>query len=172
MSETASPKKFFVGWDEFQRHCKALAWRLIENPPPGGWKGIIAITRGGLIPAGIVARELDIRIIETIGMESYHDYSTQGKISILKHPAPELVGDGAGWIVIDDLVDSGQTIAALKPLYPAAHIAVVYAKPKGRPFADSFMTEVSQDTWIYFPWDVEPTFSQPVVTIVTGKTSG
>ena len=40
-------------------------------------------------------------------------------------------------------------------MLPRAHFATVYAKPAGRPMVDTFVTEVSQDTWILFPWDIE-----------------
>ena len=43
----------------------------------------MAITRGGLVPAAIVARELGIRVIETVCVASY-DYDEQGDVSVLK----------------------------------------------------------------------------------------
>jgi xanthine phosphoribosyltransferase len=155
-------RKFFpVGWDELHRNAKALAWRLVALGP---WKGIVAVTRGGLVPAAIVARELDIRLIETVCVIGYHydDRKPQleAEAKIIKPPAA--VGDGAGWLVVDDLVDTGRTAGVLRKLMPKAHFAAVYAKPLGRPLVDTFITEVSQDTWIYFPWDVEPQFTQPI----------
>ncbi len=158
-----SRQRFFpVGWEELHRNAKALAWRLVEIGP---WTGLVAVTRGGLVPAAIVARELDIRIVETVCVSSYApDDSTpqaSADLSVLKPPAPR-VGDGAGWLVIDDLADSGRTFEALRRLMPKAHYATVYAKPLGRPLVDTYMTEVGQDTWIYFPWDVELQFSQPI----------
>ena len=113
----------------------------------------------------VVARELDIRVIETISIVGYKSDDSrpeQGdQVEIVKHPNG--VGDGDGWIVVDDLVDTGRTAAVLRRLLPKAHFATVYAKPLGRPLVDTFITEVSQDTWIYFPWDVEPQFTQPIV---------
>jgi xanthine phosphoribosyltransferase len=145
-------KDFPVGWDEFQRDAKALAWRLVEKGP---WTGIIAVTRGGLVPAAIVARELNTRIIETVGVTSYHgedaEHGQRGEAEIIKAPAN--VGDGAGWLVIDDLVDTGQTVEALRRLLPKAHFAAVFAKPLGRAQIDTYVTEVSQDTWIFLPWE-------------------
>jgi xanthine phosphoribosyltransferase len=144
------------------RNAKALAWRLVDVGP---WKGLIGVTRGGLVPAAVVARELDIRVIETISIVSYKgDDSDPGQadqVQIVKHPRD--VGDGTGWLVVDDLVDTGRTAAVLRRLLPKAHFATVYAKPLGRPLVDTFITEVSQDTWIYFPWDVELQFTQPIV---------
>lgn len=147
-----TPKRFIVSWDQFHRDSKALAWRLVEKADM--WKGIIAITRGGLIPAGIIARELEIKVIETIGISSY-DEQSQREMHIVKNIDTALVGDGAGWLVIDDLVDSGNTAKLLRTLLPAAHIATVYAKPAGEPLVDTYVTWVSQDTWIYFPWEVD-----------------
>jgi xanthine phosphoribosyltransferase len=144
-------KNFPVTWEELHRNAKALAWRLGNQPP---WKGMIAITRGGLVPAAIIARELNIRVVETISVKSYED-QTQTDIRILK-PAPAVDDDGDRWLLIDDLVDTGKTAAFVRKLFPKAHFATIYAKPAGRPLVDTFITEVSQDTWIYFPWDLLP----------------
>ena len=152
MSAGQYQKNFPVTWEELHRNAKALAWRLIEKGP---WKGIVAITRGGLVPAAIVARELEVRLIDTVCIASYDDRN-QGQISILKGVA----GDGTGWLIIDDLVDTGRTAKAVRDMLPKAHFATVYAKPAGRPLVDTFITEVSQDTWIYFPWDTELQFMQ------------
>ncbi len=147
-------KTFPVTWDELHRHARALAWRLLDLGP---WQGIIAVTRGGLVPAAIVARELDIRLIDTVCVASYDDRD-HGKITVLK----PLAGDGAGWLIIDDLVDTGYTAQAVRAMLPKAHFATVYAKPAGRPLVDTFITEVSQDTWILFPWDIEPQYAPPL----------
>lgn len=152
MTSAPPPKRFIVSWDQFHRDSKALAWRLVEKE--NAWKGIIAITRGGMIPAGIIARELDIKVIETIGVSSYDDL-TQREMKVLKNINADLVGKGEGWLVIDDLVDSGNTAKLLREMLPAAHIATVYAKPAGEPLVNTYVTWVSQDTWIYFPWDVD-----------------
>jgi xanthine phosphoribosyltransferase len=147
-------KTFPVSWDELHRHSRALAWRLLDLAP---WKGIIAVTRGGLVPAAIVARELDIRLVDTICIASYDDRK-QGNPVILKSVA----GDGEGWLIVDDLVDTGRTARMVRDMLSKAHFATVYAKPAGRPLVDTFITEVSQDTWILFPWDIEPQFIQPI----------
>ena len=148
-------KTFPVSWEELHRNAKALAWRLIDGGP---WKGIVAITRGGLVPAAVVARELDIRLIDTVCIASYDD-RRQGALTVLK----TVEGDGTGWLIVDDLVDTGSTAKRVREMLPRAHFATVYAKPAGRPLVDTFVTEVSQDTWILFPWDIEPQFIQPIV---------
>ena len=71
-------------------------------------------------------------------------------------------GDGEGLLIVDDLVDTGRTAKIVRDMLPRAHFATVYAKPAGRPLVDTFVTEVSQDTWILFPWDSESRFVQPI----------
>ncbi|OBZ94207.1 xanthine phosphoribosyltransferase [Pararhizobium polonicum] len=154
-------KAFPVSWDQFHRDARALAWRLADNG--GEWKAIVCITRGGLVPAAIVCRELNIRLIETVCVASYHDYDAQGQMYVLKGISEELKADGGqGVLIIDDLTDTGKTAAVVRAMLPKAHFAAVYAKPKGRPQVDTFVTEVSQDTWIYFPWDMGFTYQEPI----------
>ncbi|MER2605099.1 MAG: xanthine phosphoribosyltransferase, partial [Siculibacillus sp.] len=155
-------KIFPVSWDQFHRDARALTWRLAGHGP---WHAIVAITRGGLVPAAIVARELDIRLIETVCVASYHDYTTQGELKVIKTVAEDLIAKtgagGKGILIIDDLVDTGKTARVVRDMLPEAHFATVYAKPQGRPLVDTYITEVSQDTWIYFPWDMGLTFQPP-----------
>jgi xanthine phosphoribosyltransferase len=160
MNEPTPTKAYQVSWDQFHRDARALAWRLAEIGP---FSAIVAITRGGLVPAAIVARELDLRIIETICIASYGTDNTQGALEVLKPVGANLaMADGETILVIDDLVDTGATAKIVRGLLPKAHVATVYAKPLGRPFVDSYMTEVSQDTWIYFPWDLGLAFQAPI----------
>lgn len=163
MSDTRLPheKGFHISWDQIHRDSRALAWRLDgKGPDDGAWKAIVAITRGGMAPAMIIARELDVRTVDTISIKSY-DHQEQSEAKVLKSPDNDMMGDGSGILIIDDLVDTGKTLEVVKSLYPKAHIATVYAKPKGRPMVETFITEVSQDTWIFFPWDMALQYVEP-----------
>ena len=160
MSETSTAsysKDFPVSWEELHRTAKVLAWRLIERGP---FDGVVAITRGGLVPAAIVARELEIRLIDTVCVVTY-DEQERGEPRVTK--SVDIPDGGAKWLIVDDLVDTGVTAKVVRGLLPNAHFATIYAKPAGRPLVDTFVTEVSQDTWIHFPWDLEP---RPVAPIV------
>lgn len=158
MSDTSTPRKDFpVTWEELHRNAKALAWRLLDRSP---WKGLVAITRGGLVPAAIIARELDIRLIDTVCISTY-DHQTMREAKVLKG----FQGDGEGRLIVDDLVDTGKTATIVREMMPKAYFATIYAKPAGRLLVDTFITEVSQDTWIHFPWDIEPQFMQPIVEL-------
>lgn len=157
-------KAFPVSWDQFHRDARALAWRLAEKGP---FDTMVTITRGGLVPAAIVCRELGIRRIDTVSIASYdHGGSgeqTQGAISILKRISSDILAtNGKNVLLVDDLVDTGKTANEVRGMLPEAHFATVYAKPKGRPLVDTFVTEVSQDTWIYFPWDLGYSFVPPI----------
>jgi xanthine phosphoribosyltransferase len=156
------PAKIFpVSWDQFHRDSRALAWRLNGVGPFGA---IVCITRGGLVPAAIVARELGIKLIETICVSTY-THTVRSEVKVIKEVAPAIVaraGGDAGVLIIDDLVDTGQTARVVRAALPGAHLATVYAKPMGRPLVDTFITEVSQDTWIDFPWDTGLAFQPPI----------
>jgi len=152
-------KNFPVSWEQFHRDARALAWRLSGQGP---FRAVVSVTRGGLVPAGIVARELGIRVIETVCIASY-EYDRQGSIQVLKGVSGELTAQGGqGILIVDDLVDTGATAKVVRDMLPKAHFATVYAKPAGRPLVDTFITEVSQDTWITLPWDMGLQFTPPI----------
>ena len=154
-------KGFHVSWDQLHRDARALAWRLDgKGPGDGTWRAVVGITRGGLVPAMIVARELDIRVVDTISVKSY-SHQEQRAAQVTKSPQADLMGDGEGILIVDDLVDTGKTLELVRQLFPKAHFATVYAKPKGKPLVDTYVTEVSQDTWIFFPWDMALQYVQP-----------
>ncbi|MAQ84927.1 xanthine phosphoribosyltransferase [Psychromarinibacter halotolerans] len=154
-------KGFHVSWDQIHRDSRALAWRLDgKGPDNGAWRAVVAITRGGMAPAMIVSRELDIRTVDTISVKSY-DNQSQADAKVLKAPNAEMMGDGTGILIVDDLVDTGKTLELVRRMYPQAHFATVYAKPQGEPMVDTFITGVSQDTWIFFPWDMAMQYVKP-----------
>lgn len=148
-----------VSWEALHAGARALARRLAEKGP---WTGIVAVARGGLVPAAIVARELGIRKVETVCVASYDD-RVRGEVSLLSDPAAlrRTCGDGSGWLVIEDIADTGNTLQAVREILPRAHFAALYAKPAGRPFVACFVTEVDQESWVLFPWDAPPIPPQP-----------
>jgi xanthine phosphoribosyltransferase len=160
MSNPAN-KSFPVTWDQFHRDSRALAWRLAALGP---FDAVVAIARGGLVPAAIVARELNIRIVESVAVKSY-DHQSKGDVRVLKPISAEILAmgkNGKKVLLVDDLVDTGATARAVRDMLPGAHFATVYAKPMGREMVDTFITEVSQDTWIFFPWDLDVTYVAPI----------
>lgn len=162
MSDEAR-KPFPVSWDQFHRDARALAWRLSGAGP---FEAMVAVTRGGLVPAAVIARELGIRVIDTLCVSSYSHTSQVSEPTVLKGISDAVArlggGTGKGLLVVEDLVDTGKTARIVRDLVPQAHIAAVYAKPMGKPLVDTFITEVSQDTWIFFPWDTGLSYLPPI----------
>jgi xanthine phosphoribosyltransferase len=151
-----------ISWAELHRDARYLSQQLHDM---GSWKGIVAITRGGLVPAALVARELEIRLIDTVCVASYGAGTgggaeqAQGSLSVLK---ASVSGDGDGFLLIDDLVDTGRTAQHVRQMLPKAYFATLYAKPAGRPFVDRCVKEFKQNKWIFFPWDIEYRFAKPI----------
>ena len=148
------PKKYYVSWDDLQREARRLARRQL---PSAQWKGILAVSRGGLVPAAMMARELGIRYVDTICISSY-DHDHQRDLSVLKR----VDGDGEGFLIVDDLVDSGSTAKVIRELYPKAKLITIFAKPKGEHLVDDFEVSIPQDTWIEQPWDMAISFVPPL----------
>jgi len=148
-------EKYVVTWDMLQIHARKLAQRLL---PVEQWKGIIAVSRGGLVPASLLARELGIRYVDTVCISSY-DHDHQREMTVLKRAE----GDGEGFIVIDDLVDTGGTAQAIREMYPKAHFVTIFAKPAGRPLVDDYVVDIPQNTWIEQPWDMGVVYIPPIV---------
>lgn len=151
-----------VSWAEVHKDTRVLAREL--NKAGKKFKGIIAITRGGLIPAAIMARELGIKLIETVCVEAYKDDAAElaGSVNVMKEAT--LAGDGEDWLLIDDLVDTGTTAKHVREMMPKAYFVTLYAKPEGRPLVDNFVKEVEQETWVFFPWDTQLQYSKPIGT--------
>ncbi|WP_429137802.1 xanthine phosphoribosyltransferase [Aeromonas veronii] len=150
------PKKFYVSWDNLQREARRLARRQL---PANQWKGIIAVSRGGLVPAALMARELGIRNVETLCISSY-DHDNQRELVVVK--GATTAGDGEGWLIVEDLVDTGTTAKAIRDLYPKAKFIAIFAKPMGEPLLDDFEVAIPQDTWIEQPWDMALEFVTPI----------
>nr|WP_211830217.1 xanthine phosphoribosyltransferase [Kistimonas asteriae] len=157
MSEALYSRDVIKSWSELHRDCRLLAQKLLTL---GEWKGIIAVTRGGMIPAAIIARELDIRLIDTFCITSYENQQ-QGELTVLKDPV--ITSEGGGYLIIDDLVDTGNTLAMVRKTLPKAHIGTLYVKPAGQPLVDTFVQAYSQETWIRFPWDMTLGYAVPLV---------
>ena len=158
--QTPYKDEVIISWTELQRDAKFIAQSLLSK---GSWKGIIAITKGGLIPAALIARELDIKLIDTVCISSYEGNSdgvgqVQTELNVLKR----IDGDGDGFLLIDDLVDTGKTARFIREKLPKAFFCTLYAKPEGKALVDLYVKEFGQEQWIFFPWDIEYKFSVPI----------
>ena len=141
-----------LSWDDIQRDADSLA---AQDRVRRQWSGILAIARGGMIPATLLAHRLDVRRIDMISVVTYDDRSIGAPEIMIR---PRIEGSGADWLVVDDLVDTGTTMRIVRAMYPGITAAVLYTKPKGHALADAFVRSVPQDTWVLFPWD-KPAFT-------------
>jgi xanthine phosphoribosyltransferase len=146
------PTSIEVSWAQFHEDARRLAGQVSLA---GEFSAIVAVTRGGLAPAAILARELGVRVVDTLGLSSYSDEHRQGSLAMIKPLTETIHRRPASQIVaIDDLADTGATARAVRELLPGAHLATLYVKPLGRASVDSFIAEFPQDCWVHFPWDL------------------
>lgn len=137
-------------WQEIERLVEDLASKIQAVEPLGKYRGIIAISRGGLVPAGMLSYALNINRVRVAGVESYHQ-KDQTHLKTIHIPRIE---KGSGhYLLIDDLVDTGKTVNYLRKSLPPVTVATLIAKPKGESEADVFAKECPQDTWVTFPWE-------------------
>ena len=137
-----------IEWSEIDTLTSSLA--EICKKQSIEWKGILIISRGGLVPGGILAQKLGLKNIRVICLASYKG-KTRGDLQVLHRP-DDIEKNGKDWIVIDDLADSGATLRYVKGFYPNAYYVTLITKPQGRGLSTS-VTETPQDTWISFPWE-------------------
>lgn len=138
-----------ITWTQLHQDVRKLAAALV-NASSSPFKGIVAVARGGLVPAGILAKECSIRLVETVCIGSCDERVYAPEAQVFKTFSRD---EGLGWLVVDDLAATGRTAALLRTMMPKAHIAVLYAKAQGIPYVHSFVAEVPQDAWLLFPWD-------------------
>jgi xanthine phosphoribosyltransferase len=144
-------KKMTIAWDRFKADVSLLATKIRHLGRP--FDQIVAITRGGLVPAALLSHEFKVRNIDTVCVGSYLDGEQLAAETIFKGPG-QIVERGARTLVVDDLVDSGKTAGFVKEtMYPEGIVAVVYGKPFGLHSADLHAVEVPQDVWVIFPWE-------------------
>lgn len=142
-------KKIYIKWDEFHQHCKKLAEKIKNK---GEFNKIVAVSRGGLIPAGVLAYELNIRNCETVNMSSYDEnYTRRDDADIELHAAVTTVDEKT--LIVDDLSDTGRSFRILRQLFPGAQFVSVYTKAQGKSTVDIYAEELP-DEWIVFPWDL------------------
>lgn len=139
----------FVTWDDVQDHCRGLAEKILGMGQK--FDKILVITRGGMFPAGILARELEIRCIENICIDTYDSQNIKTP-TLLKPAAREFLKDV---IVVDDLADTGATLKMVRDMTSDSLVVTIFAKPAGESLVDLFHERVAQNVWVRFPWDTE-----------------
>ncbi|CAL4320532.1 xanthine phosphoribosyltransferase [Buchnera aphidicola] len=149
-------KKYIVTWDILHIHTKTLAWRLYKKKKK--WKGIFAVSRGGLVPCSILSRELCIRYVDTLCISSYNNRISK-KMQVIK----KIKSSGENILIVDDLVDTGRTAKYIRRMYPKAYFVTIFAKPLGASFVDNYVIDIPQDIWIEQPWDMFFDYQNPLI---------
>ena len=141
--------KIYISWSDFHQDVKDLCKKIKDSGQE--FNKIVAISRGGFIPAGIIAYELDIRNSAVINISTYIGSK---HLKLDEIDKPQSVGPvDEKTLIIDDISDSGQTFEIMRRTFPNGKFVTVYAKEKGLSQADIFGKQVPEK-WIVFPWDI------------------
>lgn len=132
---------FPITWEQVHRDALRLAEKLKKVQQ---FDAILTVCRGGLVPASLVARALDIHVIDTLCFKTINDQEELIKSTTL--PDKNL-------LIIDDIVNTGHTAKAVRKLFPHAHYASLYVKDDYKNLVDTYITDVNQETWFVFPWE-------------------
>lgn len=143
-----------LSWDEISHDSKVLA----EKVRPYHISSIIGLGRGGLIPAVIIANTLGIQKVYNIGAFSYTNIIRQDHLLVYQYVPKDIAIGNDNVLIVDDLVDSGKTFKELAENFTLCKFktATLYVKPKTAYYPDYYVSEVSNDDWIVFPWEIAP----------------
>ena len=158
---TGEPQREILTWELSGTAAREVAQHVVNS----GYQPdmVIAIARGGLIPAGAIAYALGIKAAGTLNVEFYTDVDETLSDPVVL--APLLDTDaiiGRKLLVVDDVADSGRTLDLVLGLLRAhteqVRSAVLYTKPRTIVRPDYSWRET--DLWINFPWSTHPVIVQ------------
>ena len=156
-SSTEAPAREVLGWLEFGDAARHLARDVVaaDFTPDV----IVAVARGGLVLAGSIAYALDTKMCGSINVEFYTGVDARLPEPVLLPPtldAPSLAGKRV--LVVDDVSDSGRTLALVRDLLAEVADEVrtvcLYSKPQTILEPDFVWKRTAQ--WITFPWSALP----------------
>ena len=149
--------KEVLTWEGFGAASRDLAQTIADS----GFKPeiIVAVARGGLLPAGALSYSLGVKLSDAINIEFYTDVHETLPDPVLLAPLLDTENlTGKSLLVVDDVADSGRTLALvidiLKQYGGDVRSAVIYGKPHSVVEADYVWRKTDQ--WIVFPWSAEP----------------
>lgn len=152
--------KEILTWEEVGHATDDIARQVVDS----GFapKIIIAIARGGLVPAGALTYKLGVKLTDAINVEFYTDVETTRPDPILLAPMLDSASiSNQRILIVDDVADSGRTLALVIKLLRGfgadVRSAVLYAKPSTIVSPDFRWKDT--DRWIVFPWSAKPPIS-------------
>ncbi|WP_213813944.1 phosphoribosyltransferase [Glaciihabitans sp. dw_435] len=150
-------EKEVLGWLEFGEAARHLARDVAQSDFDP--EVVIAIARGGLLLAGAIAYALDVKSCGALNVEFYSGVNERLPAPIMLPPMldePSLSGKRV--LLVDDVSDSGRTLAMVVQLLRAAGADVrsvcLYSKPGTAQEPDFTWRRTSR--WIAFPWSSLP----------------
>ncbi len=138
-------KQVFLSYHDIHADCIELAKIIKKKYKP---EKLILISRGGLIPGSIIANFLGIQDIDVIALKTYQNRKRSSDIKVFKR-----IKSFKKLVVIDDLVDSGETAKIVKEMMPNSKFVVLYAKTSGKKQADLHLYDFKDKDWLVFPWE-------------------
>lgn len=149
-------------WDGFGTAIRTLASQIGDS----GFTPdvILGIARGGMIPAGGLTYALDVKLTDAINVEFYTGISKTLPDPVLLAPMLDVDAiKGKKLLAVDDVVDSGRTLALVLQLLRKAgadvRSAVLYAKPTTVIEPDYVWKRTAR--WIAFPWSAQGPVTKP-----------
>jgi xanthine phosphoribosyltransferase len=148
----ADRPEILISKEQLERDIASLADRVAGFGER--WRGVVGVANGGIYPAGRVADRLNLDYRE-IRISAYRG-RTKTTPQIIR--GLDDADRGAGLIVVDDIVDSGDTALLIRRMLPRAALLVVYVKAAGLDKlrrlgqAPLYAECHPQDSWIVFPW--------------------
>lgn len=145
-----------VSWDEVSQYCKTIAQQSLEdNFHPDA---IVAIGRGGLIPARILSDILSVKPLYVITLSSYTGIGEREKTIKLIQSIEKKLVFGKKILLVDDIADSGESLSfAIKYLNNLEihdlRIATLHYK-KTSCIIPNFFAQ-TDDRWIVYPWEIK-----------------
>lgn len=151
------PDKEILTWDGFATMSRELAQMIADSDFEP--EILIGVARGGMIPAGALTYSLGVKLTDAINVEFYTDVSATLPDPVLLAPMLDIESiRGKRVLVVDDVADSGRTLALVLELLAKfgaeVRSAVIYAKPTTIVNPDYVWK--ATDKWIVFPWSAEP----------------
>jgi len=150
-------KREVLTWERFGSATRELARSVVDS----GYEPemVIAIARGGLVPAGALAYAIGIKAAGTLNVEFYSDVEETLPDPVVLEPLLDTDAViGKRLLVVDDVADSGRTLhlvlGLLRGHTPEVRSAVLYTKPRTIVRPDYSWRET--DRWINFPWSTQP----------------
>ena len=140
-----------MSWNEIHSAARVIYESLRETFAP---TAILAVTRGGLIPAALFAYFFDVKKISVVGMERLGTEDGGRYVHRLNDFPSYSEEEQETLLIVDDVADTGITAEVVRQFYPKAKIVTLSAKPAGRDKVDRYSILVPQNTWIVFPWAV------------------